>query len=142
MPASKCEIEEAVEEAAPVAPPAPKSGLDIPGVRKMISKLDKDNFSATLSEIEPFLLNEAGSSVYSKSMRRIGVSAAALGVEVPADYAKAAKATQKRREKQDAFIAMKEEERLAAEAEAAEAAAEESESEEEAAAEEEAPAEE
>lgn len=48
-------------------------------------------------------------------------------MEVPADYAKAAKATQKRREKQDVFIQGKEAERLEAEAAAAEAAAAEAE---------------
>ena len=58
--------------------------------------------------------------MYAKSMRRIAVQAKALGVEMPTDYAKDAKATAKRREKQNAFIQMKEEERLAAEASAAE----------------------
>lgn len=92
-----------------------------------IKKMDKENFSASLASIEPFLLNEAGSSVYNKSLKRINAAAKGLGLEVPADYAKAAKATQKRREKQDVFIQGKEAERLEAEAAAAEAAAAEAE---------------
>ena len=115
------EAEEVVQEEAPAPAPVPLSGLSIAGVRKSISNLDASNFGATLSEIEPFLLNEAGATVYAKSMRRIAVKANALGVEMPADYAKLAKATEKKRAKQDAFIAQKEEERLAAEAEAADA---------------------
>ncbi|GKY96415.1 hypothetical protein MPSEU_000601000 [Mayamaea pseudoterrestris] len=96
-------------------------------VRKSIGKLSKDNMSSTLSEIEPFLLNNAGPSFYSKSMGRITAKAKALGAEVPAGYAKAAKATEKRREKQDAFVKAKiaeaDEAAAAAAAEAAEAAA-------------------
>jgi hypothetical protein len=92
-------------------------------IRKSISKLDKDNFSSTLAMIEPFLLDEAGATTYAKSMRRIGRAATALGVEVPSGFAKAAKATAKRREKQDAFIQIKVEEAAAAVEEAAAAAA-------------------
>jgi hypothetical protein len=113
----------------------PSSALSMAGdtvvdravIRKSISKLDKDNFSSTLEMIEPFLVNEAGATTYAKSMRRIGRTAKALGVEVPSDFAKAAKATAKRREKQDAFIKIKVEEAAAAaeEAVAAAAAAEE-----------------
>jgi hypothetical protein len=76
-------------------------------VRQTIGSLDKDNFSASLAEVEPFLLNEAGATIYKKSIRRITTAAKTIGAEVPADYAKAAKATQKRREKQDAFIQQK-----------------------------------
>jgi hypothetical protein len=104
---------------------------NIAEVKNTIANLDKDNFSASIAEVEPFLLNDAGASIYKKSMRRITTAANLLGVEVPAEYAKAAKATQKRREKQDAFIQQKEAERLEAEATAApaeeEAAVEESE---------------
>ena len=107
-------------------------------VRKTISNLDKDNFSASIAEVEPFLLNEAGVSIYKKSMRRISTTAKHLGVEVPAEYAKAAKATEKRREKQDAFIQQKEAEKAEAAAAEAEAAAEEAPAEEEAPVEEEA----
>ena len=73
-------------------------------VRKTIAKIDKSNFSATLSEIEPFLTQEAGASFYKKSMRRIGTKAKVLGVEVPAGYAFEAKANAKRREKQAAYV--------------------------------------
>ncbi len=71
-----------------------------------------------------FLVNDAGSSLYSKTMRRISTQANLLGQKIPEGYASDAAATEKRRVKQDAFIKAKEEERIAAEAEAAEAAAE------------------
>lgn len=90
-----------------------------PAVRKAISKLDKDNFASTLTEVEPFLLKEAGITFYSKSIRRIENAAKELGVEMPKDYALDAKATAKRREKQNAFIQVKIEEAEAAAAEAA-----------------------
>lgn len=85
-----------------------------------------------MTEIEPFLLNEAGITIYKKSIRRISNKAKAFGVDVPSDYAKAAKATEKRRTKQDEFIQAKEAERLEAEAEAAAAEAEAAEAEAEA----------
>ena len=87
-------------------------------VRKSIGKLSKDNLSTTLSDIEPFLLNNAGPTFYAKSMNRIAAKAKNLGGEVPSGYAKAAKVTEKRREKQDAFVKAK-----IAEAEEAAAAA-------------------
>lgn len=93
--------------------------------RKQISGLTKDNFDATLKEVEPFLLNEAGASFYAKSMRRIAVQASEFGVEVPADYAKDAKATKKRRERQDAYVQAKIAEAAEAEPEAEEAEGEE-----------------
>jgi hypothetical protein len=124
------ETEEAVETApsapAPTSEPA-LSGLRMKDVRKTIAKLTKDNFQQSLDTIEPFLLNEAGASLYSKSIRRLDGKAKELGVEVPAGYAKEAKATAKKREKQAAFIAQKEEERMAAEVEAAQAEAAEAE---------------
>ena len=76
-------------------------------VKKSISGLTKDNFDSTLKEIEDFLTKEAGSAIYKKSMKRINVKASALGVSVPADYAKDAKCTKKRREKQDAYCKAK-----------------------------------
>jgi hypothetical protein len=91
--------------------------------RTAIGGLTKENFSATLSTVEPFLLNDAGQTFYTKSMKRITVKAKAVGAEVPVGYAKAAKATLKKREKQDAFIKVKEDEKAAA-AEEAKAAAE------------------
>ena len=131
--------EEEVPE-APAAPPAALSGLRITDVRKAVANVEKDTFAKTLDDLESFLTNEAGSSVYSKSMRRLAVKAKEFDMEIPAGYAKEAKATQKKREKQNAFIQGKEEERMAAEAEAAEAAA--APAEEEAAEEDAAPAEE
>jgi hypothetical protein len=88
-------------------------------VRKSIGKLSKENMSTVLSDIEPFLLNNAGPSFYSKSLNRIVEKAKILGADVPSGYAKAAKATEKRREKQDAFVKAK----IAAAEEAAAAAA-------------------
>lgn len=115
--------------------------MNVQTVRKSISGLTKDNFSETLASVEPFLLNDAGATTYAKSMRRIAVKAKATGATVPDGFAKAAKATEKKREKQDAFIKGKEEERVAAEEAAAEAAAEAPPAEEEAAAAEDAPVE-
>ena len=87
--------------------------------KKQIDGLTKENFSSTLSEIEPFLLNDAGTTIYKKSIRRITTKAKSFGVELPSDFARAAKATEKRRAKQDEFIQAKEAERLEAEAAAA-----------------------
>merc|ERR1712032_629641 len=87
--------------------------------------MGKDNFSSTLDEIEPFLTKDAGRTIYTKSMRRIAVKARTLGLEVPADFAKEAKCTQKRREKHDAYCQVKAEEQAAAAAEAALAEADE-----------------
>lgn len=88
-------------------------------VRKAIASLTKENFSATLAEIEPFLTQEAGATVYGKSMRRIAGKAKGLGVEVPAEFAREAKCTAKRRAKQSAYCDAKTEEAAAAAAEAA-----------------------
>lgn len=110
-------------------------GTRISDVKGKIASLTSDNFSSTLSDIEPFLTQEAGASIYKKSIRRINTAAKSLGVDVPAGYAKEAKATEKKREKQDAYCKAKAEE-------AADADASEEEAEEETPAEEEAPAEE
>lgn len=115
---------------------APTKNMDRTVVRKSISKMTAENFESTLQEIQPFLTTDAGLTFYSKSIRRIGNKAKELGVDMPADYAVEAKATEKRREKQNAFIQQKNEEAAAAAAEAAEAKA----AEEAAAAEEEAAA--
>jgi hypothetical protein len=95
------------------------AGNNYGAARKTIDSLDKDNFSASLAEIEPFLLNDAGATIYKKSMQRIKRASKTIGVEVPAGFAKAAKATAKKREKQDSFIQKK----IAEAAEVAEAAA-------------------
>mmetsp|Transcript_46401 Transcript_46401/g.140540 ORF Transcript_46401/g.140540 Transcript_46401/m.140540 type:complete len:173 (-) Transcript_46401:195-713(-) len=100
----------------------PKSGA-MASVKKSINGLTADNFSETLASIEPFFMNEAGTTFYAKSMKRISSKAKMLGAEIPADFAKEAATTAKRRARQDAFIAVKEEEAAAAAAEAAEAAA-------------------
>mmetsp|Transcript_30248 Transcript_30248/g.61672 ORF Transcript_30248/g.61672 Transcript_30248/m.61672 type:complete len:166 (-) Transcript_30248:40-537(-) len=115
---------------------APSSGLSRRSLKRLINRMSKESFSQTLDEIEPFLQNEAGITFYSKSLRRISSKAKMLGATVPSDFAKGAVSTKKRREKQDAFIQQKEEERLAAEAEAAEAPEEVAEESEEAPAEE------
>jgi hypothetical protein len=89
--------------------------------RKTIDDLTSDNFSSSLSSLEPFLIQDAGVTFYKKSMKRIATKAKALGESVPTGYAKEAKATQKRREKQDEFIKAKIEEAAAAAAEEASA---------------------
>jgi hypothetical protein len=93
-------------------------------LRTAIAGLTAENFSSTLAQIEPFLLNDAGVTCLTKSVRKIGRHAKVLGVEMPANFAKEAKATSKRREKQDAFVKVKIEEAAdAAEAKVAEEAA-------------------
>lgn len=76
-------------------------------VRKSIDTATKDNFAAVTAEVEPFLLEQAGVSFYSKSVRRLNNKAKAFGIELPAEYAKAAKCTEARRAKQDAFVKAK-----------------------------------
>jgi hypothetical protein len=98
-------------------------------VKKSINTATKDNFSSVLTEIETFLTKEAGNSVYKKSMNRLKSKAKGLGATMPEGYAKDAKCTQKKREKQDAYCKAKTEEAEAAAAEAAEAAAAEAEAE-------------
>ena len=88
----------------------------IADVKTKIAGLTSDNFSSTLSDIEPFLTQDAGVSVYKKSMRRINTFAKSLGVDVPAGYAKEAKATEKRRAKQDAYCKAKTDEAAVADA--------------------------
>jgi hypothetical protein len=120
------DVAEATEtdEAAVVEWPAfEPSGLSMADIRKTISKISKDNFQASLDTIEPFLVNEAGSTIYGKSLRRLGAKAKDAGFELPASYAKEARCTKQRRDKQNTFIQEKEEERVAAEAAAAEEAA-------------------
>jgi len=88
-------------------------------VKKTINNMNKENFSASIAEIEPFLLNDAGITVYTKAMKKVKGAAKALGIELSADYAKASKSTETRRGKQDAFIQKKEAERVEAEEAAA-----------------------
>lgn len=117
---TEAEEEEAATEEVQPAPKPPASGLSMSQIRKQIDQLTKENFSATLATIEPFLVNESGSSFYAKCMRRIARNAKAVGAEVPEKYAYEAACTAKRRTKQDEFVKAK-----IAEAEEAAAAADE-----------------
>lgn len=96
------------------------NALSVSSVRKTIDGASKENFSAVTAEVEPFLLNDAGVTFYSKSLRRLNTKAKAFGLELPENYAKAAKCTEARRAKQDAFVKAKIEEAAEAAAEAAE----------------------
>ena len=70
------EVAEAPVEEEVAAPVARKSsGMELKTFRKTLKSLSAENFSQTLAEIEPFLVNDAGSSLYSKSMRRISTQA-------------------------------------------------------------------
>jgi len=104
--------------------PALKTEIDRKFIRKEIEGLTSDNFDATLKKIEPFLLNDAGATFHTKCMKRIQRNAKVIGATIPTTFAKEAKATEKRRMKQKAFIESKEAEA----AEAAAAPSEESES--------------
>jgi hypothetical protein len=85
------------------------SGLSpIATVRRAIDRVDKENFASVTKEVEPFLLAKAGTTFYAKSMKRLSTRAKAFGIDMPETYAKHAKATEKRRSKQDAFIKSKE----------------------------------
>eukprot|EP00977_Amphora_coffeiformis_P005038 scaffold1067_cov150-Amphora_coffeaeformis.AAC.1 len=116
---------ETVDE--PSWPAFEPSGLSVNDVKKTISRMNKDNFNESLTKIESYLVNEAGQTFYNKCVRRVQQQAKDLGTTVPVDYVKQARCNAGRREKQNAFIQAKEEERLAAEAEAAQAAAAEAE---------------
>lgn len=84
------------------------SGLSpIANVRRAIDRANKDNFATVAKEVEAFLLVESGTTFYNKSMKRLSHKAKAFGIDLPTTYAKAAKATEKRRTKQDAFIQSK-----------------------------------
>ena len=103
---------------------ATETAISMASIRKDIASLTADNFDATLKKVEPFLLKDAGVTFHAKCVKRIKVQAGALGATMPADYAKEAKATEKRRNKQKAFVEAKiEETKAAAEEAAAEAAA-------------------
>jgi hypothetical protein len=85
------------------------SGLSsIATVRRAIDRVNKENFTTVAKEVEPFLLAEAGTTFYAKSMKRLSSRAKAFGIDMPETFAKDAKATEKRRLKQDAFIKSKE----------------------------------
>ena len=111
------------------------NALTTTSVRKSINSITKDTFATVTAEVEPFLLNDAGVTFYNKSIRRISTKAKAFGIELSPEFGKAAKATEKRREKQNAFVQVKiteaadaaaaavEEAAAAAEAAAAEAVA-------------------
>merc|ERR1719469_1202806 len=90
--------------AAVVAEPPKPVVKQITYTRTSISNLTKENFSTTLSDIEPFLLNGAGRNFLAKSLKRISRASKVLGVPVPTGYGKEAAATSKRGEKQDAFV--------------------------------------
>jgi hypothetical protein len=100
---------------------ATEKKVGVTSIREQIRGLTKDNFDSVLKDVEPFLLNEAGVTFYAKSMRRIAGQAKEFGVSVPADFAKDAKCSKKRRERQDAFVQVKIAEAADAAAEAAEA---------------------
>jgi hypothetical protein len=73
----------------------------------MIDNLTRDNMDASLATMRDFLVHDAGATMYAKSLRRIARKAKALGATVPEGYAQEAKATQKKRDKQNAFIQTK-----------------------------------
>jgi hypothetical protein len=83
------------------------SGLTMSQVRTMIDNLTRDNMDASLATMRDFLVHDAGATMYAKSLRRIARKAKALGATVPEGYAQEAKATQKKRDKQNAFIQTK-----------------------------------
>jgi len=95
------------------------NGLSMKEARRVIRKISAESFKTSLNTLEPFLLDNAGASMYAKSLKRIAYKAKEFNLEVPQGYARDAKATAKRREKQDAFFKAKKEEVLAATAEAA-----------------------
>lgn len=87
----------------------------IANVRRAIDRVAKENFATVTKEVEPFLSAEAGTTFYAKSMKRLSHKAKAFGMDMPKTYAQDAKATEKRRMKQDAFIKSKVPEPIASE---------------------------
>ena len=102
---------------------AAPTGLSMTQVRNAIRRMSASNFVETLEAIKPFIVHEAGSTFYAKSMKRIASQAKVNGVQVPVGYAKEAAANVKRVSRQNAFIAKKEAQRIAQEEEEAAAAA-------------------
>jgi hypothetical protein len=92
-------------------------------VRSTLNELTADNFSASLATLEPFLLNDAGSTQYTKTLKRIQARAKGVGAAVPSGYAKEAKATTKKRAQQVEYIAAAAEKEAEKAAEAVAAAA-------------------
>uniref|UniRef100_A0A7S0C0V4 RxLR effector protein n=1 Tax=Proboscia inermis TaxID=420281 RepID=A0A7S0C0V4_9STRA len=124
---SMADVAEETAEETPKAPARPSSGMPMKDVKSALKKLSKENFSETLTTIEPYMLNDAGSTFYRKTMKRLAVQAKHFGTSIPNKYAYDAATTEKARTKQNEFIAKKEEERKQAEEEAAAAAVAEAE---------------
>lgn len=74
--------------------------------------LTKDNFDS-IYEWEEWLSEEAGATMYAKSMRRLTHLSKSFGVELRPEFMAQAKATSKRRQQQADYEAAKEEARLA-----------------------------
>jgi hypothetical protein len=85
----------------------------------MMKKASAETFDEMVKTIEPFLMNEAGVTMRKKTLTKLSAHAKIFGKTLPVDYTLDAAAATKKRAKQAAFIAMKEEQRIAAEARAA-----------------------
>ena len=96
----------------------PTSGLSMRVVHRMMKNASAASFDEVVKTIEPFLVNDAGTTMLAKTMSRLSAQAKLFGKTLPEGYAAGAAAAAKRSAKQDAFIAKKEEARVAAEAQA------------------------
>jgi hypothetical protein len=110
------QMTESGEATVEVAPP--KSGLTMKSVHRMMKNASAETFDDIVKTIEPFLIDEAGTTMLKKTTSRLTAKAKLFGKTLPDGYATGAAATSKRSAKQDAFIATKEEARIAAEAQA------------------------
>lgn len=97
---------------------SPTSGLSMRVVHRMMKNASAASFDEVVKTIEPFLVNDAGTTMLAKTMSRLSAQAKLFGKTLPDGYAVGAAAAAKRIAKQNAFIAKKEEARVAAEAQA------------------------
>jgi hypothetical protein len=91
----------------------PTSGMAMKTVHRMMRNVSAATFDATAKTIEPFLVNDAGSTMFQNTMSRLSAKAKLFGKTLPEGYASGAVAAAKRSAKQDAFIAKKIEEAAA-----------------------------
>mmetsp|Transcript_19189 Transcript_19189/g.24899 ORF Transcript_19189/g.24899 Transcript_19189/m.24899 type:complete len:127 (+) Transcript_19189:162-542(+) len=76
----------------------PKAEYSREKLTKVMRGLNKENFD-TIYEWEPWLSENAGATLYAKTMRRLEHKAKSYGIELKPNFLAEAKATAKRREK-------------------------------------------
>lgn len=74
-------------------------------IRRLVNQVTPDTWDLTLARIEPFLLNESGSTFYAKTIRRLKRNGKMMEQqkEVPPSFAREAVCTRKRRKQQEEY---------------------------------------